>query len=322
MFMTVYSTDLMSLITTRTSVIKWRWGWWWWWSANRTKSCKSESVRAAVWRLTLFACGDQAIHLVGLRDVQLGSALHLHELRTLVEGAAQTRLPGGGAVLSAVHQLPFKLRPRLQGREMLDHKINARPDRAETPCPAAENNTWGSCSLVRATNNKQALQNACWSKFNPFKTNTAKLLLSFIKDHMTCSVCALLRKHCHLKESGVLVFAEVVLPSVLPGDAEHGFVLVIPHHTWILPTADLRSHTAEFHPVRLTFTHTVRTTLFCSWRHPTGALQQCVTGNWAHHGDCTNLRPRLQDMTQRDKQETISKSLQTLPRVYKPKQLL
>lgn len=68
-------------------------------------------------RLTLLADGHQAVHLVGLRDVQLGSFHHLRKLWTLVEGAAQTRLPGRRVVLNPVGQLPFELCPRLQRTE-------------------------------------------------------------------------------------------------------------------------------------------------------------------------------------------------------------
>lgn len=64
--------------------------------------------------LTLLVDGDQPVHLVGLGDVQLSSLHHLRELRALVEGAAQTRLPGRRVVLTPFCQLPFKLRPRLQ----------------------------------------------------------------------------------------------------------------------------------------------------------------------------------------------------------------
>lgn len=65
-------------------------------------------------RLTLLADGHQAVDLVRLRDVQLGSIHHLVKLRTLVEGAAQTGLPGRRVVLIPVRQLPFELGPRLQ----------------------------------------------------------------------------------------------------------------------------------------------------------------------------------------------------------------
>lgn len=64
--------------------------------------------------LTLLVDGDQPVHLVGFGDVQLSSLHHLRELRALVEGAAQTRLPGRRVVLTPFRQLPFKLRPRLQ----------------------------------------------------------------------------------------------------------------------------------------------------------------------------------------------------------------
>lgn len=64
--------------------------------------------------LTLFAGGHKAVHLVRLCDVQLGSLHHLRELWTLVEGAAQTGLPGGWVVLPSVRQLPFELCPRLR----------------------------------------------------------------------------------------------------------------------------------------------------------------------------------------------------------------
>lgn len=71
-----------------------------------------------MWRsLTLLADGDQAVHLVGLRDVQLGSIHHLGELWTLVEGAAQAGLPGRRVVLNPVGQLPFELCPRLQRKD-------------------------------------------------------------------------------------------------------------------------------------------------------------------------------------------------------------
>lgn len=69
--------------------------------------------------LTLLADGDQAVDLVGLGDVQLGSLHHLRELWTLVKGAAQTGLPGRRVVLTPVCQLTFELRPRLRRTEMV-----------------------------------------------------------------------------------------------------------------------------------------------------------------------------------------------------------
>lgn len=44
----------------------------------------------------------------------------------------------------------------------------------------------------------------------------------------------------YLEDRGVFVFAEVLFPRMLPGDAEHGFGLVIPHQPRIFPTADLK----------------------------------------------------------------------------------
>lgn len=65
--------------------------------------------------LTLFADGHQAVDLVGLGDVQLGSVQHLLELGALVESTAQAGLPGGRVVLLPIRQLAFELRPGLRG---------------------------------------------------------------------------------------------------------------------------------------------------------------------------------------------------------------
>lgn len=67
--------------------------------------------------LTLLAERHQAVHLVGLRDVQLGALRHLGELGALVEGAAEAGLPGRrvvAAAAAAVAQFALKLRPRLR----------------------------------------------------------------------------------------------------------------------------------------------------------------------------------------------------------------
>lgn len=69
--------------------------------------------------LTLLAERHQAVHLVGLRDVQLGALRHLGELGALVEGAAEAGLPGrrvvaAAAAAAAVAQFALKLGPRLR----------------------------------------------------------------------------------------------------------------------------------------------------------------------------------------------------------------
>lgn len=76
-------------------------------------TCGRRDDRLAILALTLLVERDQAVNLVGIRDVQLSPLHHLAELRALVEGAAQPGLPGRRVVLDVVGQFPFKLRPRL-----------------------------------------------------------------------------------------------------------------------------------------------------------------------------------------------------------------
>lgn len=82
------------------------------------------AVLAAADALTLLAERDQAVNLVGVRDVQLSSLQHLRELWALVEGAPQAGLPGRRVVLNAIAQFTFELRPRLQSTKMFK---NQRP---------------------------------------------------------------------------------------------------------------------------------------------------------------------------------------------------
>ena len=43
----------------------------------------------------------------------------------------------------------------------------------------------------------------------------------------------------YLKDGGVFVAPEVLLPGVFPRDAEHGLVLVVPHQTRVPPAGHL-----------------------------------------------------------------------------------
>lgn len=97
---------------------------------------------------------------------------------------------------------------------------------------------------------------------------TKHILLSFIKDGVNGCECAFYRKHRHLKERSILIFTEVVFPCMLPGDAEHGFGIIVPHHTRIFPAADLRLNTAVSLKQQL---HTMITQLFPDCRFICGS---------------------------------------------------
>lgn len=76
----------------------------------------SSRQQVALQSLTLLGGRHQAVHLVGLWDVQLGTLCHLLELCALVEGAAEASLPGRWAVTAAIIQLAFKVGPGLHSR--------------------------------------------------------------------------------------------------------------------------------------------------------------------------------------------------------------
>lgn len=78
---------------------------------------RAAGVLAGAAGLTLLAERHQAVHLVGVRDVELSSLHHLRELWALVEGTAKARLPGRRVVLDPIGQFAFELRPRLQNRK-------------------------------------------------------------------------------------------------------------------------------------------------------------------------------------------------------------
>ena len=63
----------------------------------------------------LGALRDDAVHLVRVWDVQLASLHQLLEVIALVEGAAETGLPGRWVwLVDPLPKLAFKQRPRLQ----------------------------------------------------------------------------------------------------------------------------------------------------------------------------------------------------------------
>lgn len=155
-------------------------------SRTRGSCCVAEGSKQQVVpdSLTLLCGRHQAVHLVGLRDVQLRALCHLLELGALVEGAAEAGLPRRRAVTAAIVQFAFKVGPGLH-------------------------NTEGQRS--------GAVGVAMGSKRGS--------------------------SHPDLEDGSVLILAEVLLPSVLPRDAEHGLGLVVPNQARIFTTAHLHRRT-------------------------------------------------------------------------------
>jgi len=69
------------------------------------------------------------VHLVGLRDVQLGSVCHLLKVRALVQGTAQPCLPGGRLCFVTFFEFAFENSPSLKQskNEITLHASSANP---------------------------------------------------------------------------------------------------------------------------------------------------------------------------------------------------
>lgn len=69
------------------------------------------------------------VHLVGLRDVQLGSVCHLLKVRALVQGTAQPCLPGGWLCFVTFFEFAFENSPSLKQskNEITLHASSANP---------------------------------------------------------------------------------------------------------------------------------------------------------------------------------------------------
>lgn len=91
------------------------------------------------------AVGHDLVHLVGLGDVQLASLGHLLEVGALVEGAAETRLPGGGVGLVC----PLVVLPLVDGPSLLGRGCPALWGQPVSwlPAPLSKGAHWGTSSL-------------------------------------------------------------------------------------------------------------------------------------------------------------------------------
>lgn len=121
---------------------------------HSTRLTQSQGTRreARLLFLTLLAERHQAVHLVGLRDVQLAALRHLGELGALVEGAAEAGLPGRRVVVAAVAQFALKLRPRLRCTAGVQSEEGAscRGGRGASRCPVLTLKMAASSSLRKS----------------------------------------------------------------------------------------------------------------------------------------------------------------------------